>query len=165
MELTKKDIEKIQEEIRNRKEVIGPEIRERLATARAQGDLSENFEYSAAKRENNKNNARIRYLEKLVETATVLEDKAFTGVVDLNTEVTIHIPSMERDATFRFVSSIRGNSLENRISPDSPVGKALFGHKKGDTVTVVVNPERSYDATITDVREITDDGTDELALF
>lgn len=153
-ELTKNDIKKMEEEIEHRIHVVRKEALEDVKTARAHGDLSENFEYHAAKREKNKNESRIRYLERMLKTAVVVENGAEDGKIGLNYSVTVAFDDGEEE-TYRIVTSIRGNSLANRISMESPLGKALLGHKAGDKVEVHVNPETSYFLTILNV-----DGSD-----
>jgi transcription elongation factor GreA len=165
MKLTRADIKKIQEEIDYRNSELRPKLLEDLRTARAQGDLSENFEYVMAKRANNKNLSRIRYLENMVRTAQVVEENAAEDVADLNREVTVWFPEDEMEETYKLVSSIRGDSTKNRISVESPLGKALRGHKAGDTVTVRVDSAYSYTCEIRTVRAVEDDGTDELRSY
>ena len=160
MKLTKADIKKIEEEIEYRKTVLGPELRQNLKVARAQGDLSENFEYTMAKRVNNQNNSRVRYLENIIRNATVIEDDAAADEIGLNKSVTVYIPEDDEEETYKIVSSIRGDSLSGRISPDSPLGKALMHHKAGDKVTVRVNDTYSYEVEIRKVEAIADDGSD-----
>ena len=82
--LTKKDVEKIQQEIDHRKLVVRPEAIEAVKEARAQGDLSENFEYYAAKRDKNQNESRIRYLERMLKTAVIVEDHTASDEIGLN---------------------------------------------------------------------------------
>ena len=148
--LTKKDIEKIEAEIEHRKLVLRKELIEAVKEARAHGDLSENFEYHAAKREKNKNESRIRYLERMLKTAVIVENQSQSGEIGLNHSVTVTFEDGEEE-TYRIVTSIRGNSLANRVSIESPLGKALLGHKTGDKVKVQVNPENSYFLTIRSV--------------
>ena len=163
MNLTRKDIEDLKEEIEFRKNER-PKILEELKEARAQGDLSENFEYTMAKRANNQNNSRVRYLENIIRTATIITDTTGDDEVGLNKEVTVHSDD-DGDETYKIVSSIRGNSMEHRISPESPLGKALMHRKVGETVTVVVNDTFSYDVTIRSIKPIEDDGTDGLRQY
>ena len=165
MKLTKEDIAKIQEEIDFRKGAHRTELLENLKTARAQGDLSENFEYTMAKRANNQNNSRVAYLERMIRNAEIIEDKAADDVVGLNKEVTIYIPEDDETEVYKIVSSIRGDSTKGRISTDSPLGKALAGHKAGDTVTVRVNDVYSYEAEIKKVVPVVDDGSDEIRQY
>ena len=131
-ELTKQDIAKIQEEIDHRKLVVRHEALEALKEARAQGDLSENFEYYAAKRDKNKNESRIRYLERMIKTAKVIEDDSAEDEVGLFNTVTIYIEDDDEEETYKLVTTVRGNSMQGRISIDSPLGKAILGHKVGD---------------------------------
>ena len=136
--LTKKDVERIEEEIMHRKLVVRKEALEAVKEARAQGDLSENFEYTAAKKEKNRNESRIRYLERMLKNATVISEESADDCVGLNDTVILYFEDDEEDETYRLVTSIRGNSLEGRISIDSPLGKAISGHRIGDRVLVPV---------------------------
>ena len=165
MKLTRTDIRKIQEEIDYRNSELRPKLLEDLRAARAQGDLSENFEYVMAKRANNRNLSRIRYLENMIRTAQIVEASAPEDVAGLNREVTVWIPEDEEEETYKLVSSIRGDSMKNRISLESPLGRALRGHRAGDTVTVRVNDSYSYTLVIRKVSAVVDDGTDELRSY
>lgn len=162
--LTKKDVEKIQAEIDHRKLVLRPQILESLQEARAQGDLSENFEYYAAKRENGSNNSRIRYLERMLKNAVIVEDTSGADEVGLNKTVTVYIEEDDACETYKIVTSIRGNSVKNLISIESPLGKALLRHHVGDTVTVPVNENYSYDVVIREIRD-TDEEEDTIRAF
>ncbi|MBQ1930748.1 MAG: transcription elongation factor GreA [Lachnospiraceae bacterium] len=164
-ELTKQDIAKIQEEIDHRKLVVRHEALEALKEARAQGDLSENFEYYAAKRDKNKNESRIRYLEKMIRTAKVIEDDSAEDEVGLFNTVTIYIEDDDEEETYKLVTTVRGNSMQGRISIDSPLGKAILGHKVGDRVYVKVNDRVGYYCEIRHIEKTVDDGSDELRGF
>lgn len=142
--MTAKDIEKIEQEIEHRKLVIRKEAIEAVKEARAQGDLSENFEYYAAKRYKNQNESRIRYLERMLKTATVVDDTSKDDEVGMNDVVEVEFEEDGEIEKYKLVTSIRGNSLENRISIESPIGMALKGHKVGDRVSVKVNDNYSY---------------------
>ena len=131
-QLTKKDIEKIQEEIDYRKLVVRKEAIEAVKEARAQGDLSENFEYYAAKKDKNRNESRIRYLENMIKNARVVSDQSREDEVGLNDTVTLYFEDDEEEDVYRLVTSIRGNSLENKISIESPLGKAIRGCRVGE---------------------------------
>jgi transcription elongation factor GreA len=146
--LTPKDIEKIEQEIEHRKLVIRKEAIEAVKEARAQGDLSENFEYYAAKRYKNQNESRIRYLERMLRTAIVVEDASNDNEVGMNDVVEVLFEEDGETERYKLVTSIRGNSLENRVSIESPIGKALKGHKVGDRVSVKVNDNYSYTLVI-----------------
>ena len=165
MKLTRADIKKIQEEIDYRNSELRPKLLNDLRTARAQGDLSENFEYVMAKRANNRNLSRIRYLENMIRTAQVIEENAPEDVADLNREVTVWFPEDEMEETYKLVSSIRGDSMKNRISVESPLGRALRGHKTGETVTVRVSEDYSYICEIRSITAVADDGSDELRSY
>ena len=164
-ELTKSDIEKMEAEIERRKLVLRKELIEAVKEARAQGDLSENFEYYAAKREKNQNESRIRYLERMIKTARVISDDSADDEVGINNTVTIYIPEDDEEETYRIITTIRGNSLKGLISIDSPLGKALIGHKIGQTVTVQVNDNYSYDVEIRKIDKSTDDSEDTIRRF
>ena len=142
--LTKKDVEKIEQEIEYRRLQVRKEAIDAVKEARAQGDLSENFEYYAAKRYKNQNESRINYLERMLKNATVISDESKDNEVGLNDIVEVYFEEDDETEKYKLVTSIRGNSLENRISIDSPIGKALRGHKAGDRVQVKVNDEYSY---------------------
>lgn len=164
-ELTKHDIEKIEKEIEYRKLVLRKELIEAVKEARAQGDLSENFEYYAAKREKNLNESRIRYLEKTIKTAIIISDDSKEDEVGINNTVTIWIPEDEVEETYRIITTIRGNSLKGLISIDSPLGKALMGHKVGDKVFVQVSDDYGYEIEIRNIDKSTDDSKDEIRKF
>ena len=164
-ELTKQDIAKIQEEIDHRKLVVRHEALEALKEARAQGDLSENFEYYAAKRDKNKNESRIRYLERMIKTAKVIEDDSAEDEVGLFNTVTIYIEDDDEEETYKLVTTVSGNSMQGRISIDSPLGKAILGHKVGDRVYVKVNDRVGYYCEIRHIEKTVDDGSDELRGF
>ena len=163
--LTKKDVERIEEEIMHRKLVVRKEALEAVKEARAQGDLSENFEYTAAKKEKNRNESRIRYLERMLKNATVISEDSADDCVGLNDTVTLYFEDDEEDETYRLVTSIRGNSLEGRISIDSPLGKAISGHRIGDRVLVPVEGRGGYYVTIKVIDKTGDDGSDQLRSY
>lgn len=143
-QLTEKDIKKIEEEIEHRKLVVRKQLIEEVKEARAHGDLSENFEYHAAKREKNKNEGRIRYLERMLKTANVITDNSDEDEVGLNNMVTVYFEDDDETETYKIVTSIRGNSLKNYISIESPIGKAILGAKVGERVLVKINENAGY---------------------
>ena len=147
-ELTKQDIEKMQEEIDYRKITVRQELLEHVKTARAHGDLSENFEYKAAKKEKNANESRIRFLERMIKTAVIISDETPDDQIGMNKEVTVEFCDDHSEETYSIVSTMRENSLKGLISIESPVGKALMGHKVGAPVSVVVNDKVRYDVIV-----------------
>lgn len=163
--LTRKDVEKIQAEIDHRKLVLRPQILDAVREARAQGDLSENFEYYAARRENGTNNSRIRYLERMLKNSVIVEDHSGSDEVGLNKTVTVYIEEDDECETYKIVTSIRGNSMKNLISIESPLGKALLHHQVGDTVTIPVNDDYSYDVIIREIKDTSDDEDDNIRAF
>lgn len=142
--LTERDVQKIQQEIEHRKLVVRKEAIEAVKEARAQGDLSENFEYYAAKRHKNQNESRIRYLERMLKTADIVTDTSREDEVGMDDIVEVEFEEDGEIEKYKLVTSIRGNSMENRVSIESPVGRALKGHKVGDRVQVKVNETMSY---------------------
>ena len=160
--LTKSDIEKMEAEIEHRKVVVRHELLEHVKTARAQGDLSENFEYYAAKKEKNKNESRIRYLERMIRTANVVDDSSADDEVGINNTVTVEFIEDKETETYRIVTTVRVDTFKNMISIDSPLGKALMGHKVGDIVNVKVNENVNYDVKIINIDNTTDDSKDEI---
>lgn len=151
--LTISDVKKIQEEIEHRKLVIRKEALESVKEARAHGDLSENFEYKAAKQYKNRNESRIRYLEKMLKNAEIIEDNYRDDQVGLNSLVEVYIPEDEELETYKIVTSVRGNSLKNCISIESPLGRALLGHRAGDVIHVLVNENYCYDVEIRSIKK------------
>ena len=147
-ELTGKDIEDMEAEIENRKIVIRKELLEHVKEARAQGDLSENFEYYAAKKAKNQNESRIRFLERMIRTANVIEDNTTDDQVGMNKTVTVRVEEDQSTEIYKIVTTMRGNSLKGLISIESPLGKKLLGHRAGDIVTIKVSDDYSYDVTI-----------------
>lgn len=160
--LTKSDIEKMEAEIEHRKVVVRHELLEHVKTARAQGDLSENFEYYAAKKEKNKNESRIRYLERMIRTANVVDDSSADDEVGINNTVTVEFIEDKETEAYRIVTTVRVDTFKNMISIDSPLGKALMGHKVGDIVNVKVNENVNYDVKIINIDNTTDDSQDEI---
>lgn len=159
MKLTNSDIEKIKEEIEHRKLVVRPKAIEAVKEARAQGDLSENFEYHAAKKDKNKNESRIRYLEKILKTATVISDESKDDEIGLNKTVEIYFEEDDETEKFKIVSTMRGDSVKGRISNESPIGKALMKHKVGDRVEIKVNDNYSYYVVVKSIENTGDTDT------
>ena len=158
--LTERDVQKIQQEIEHRKLVVRKEAIEAVKEARAQGDLSENFEYYAAKRHKNQNESRIRYLERMLKTADIVTDTSREDEVGMDDIVEVEFEEVGEIEKYKLVTSIRGNSMENRVSIESPVGRALKGHKVGDRVQVKVNETMSYYLKIRSIDKTGDEGED-----
>ena len=156
--LTKRDVEKIEQEIEHRKLVVRKEAIEAVKEARAQGDLSENFEYYAAKRHKNQNESRIRYLERMLKTAVIVTDASKEDEVGMDDIVEVDFEEDGEIEKYKLVTSIRGNSMENRISIESPIGKALKGRKTGDRVKVQVSEDISYYLIIRSIDKTGEEG-------
>ena len=164
-QLTEKDVKRIEEEIEYRTLVVRKEALEAVKEARAHGDLSENFEYHAAKRDKNQNESRIRYLERMLKTSEVVSEESKDDEVGLNNTVKLYFEEDDTEETYKLVTSVRGNSLKNYISTESPIGQAILGHKVGDTVRIKVNDSYSYDVVIRSIENTEDDGSDRLRSF
>lgn len=149
--LTQADIDKIQEEIDYRRLTLRPELLAKVKEARAQGDLSENFEYHAAKSEKNRNDSRIRYLERMLKTADVITDHFADDQAGINRRVEISFDGEDETQIFKLVTPIRGQSLEGRISIESPLGRALLGKRPGDRAQVMTPDGGSYCVQIVSV--------------
>ena len=157
-ELTKKDIELMRQELEYRRGVLRPKLIEDVKTARAFGDLSENFEYKAAKRDKNRNDSRCRYLENMIKTAVIISEGSKDGVVGLYDKVTFYVEEDDEEVTCQIVTTMRQNALKNRVSKESPVGRAVLGRRVGDRVTVEVNERYSYDIVIRAIEPGEDNG-------
>lgn len=165
MKLTQSDVDKIKEEIEHRKLVVRKEANEAVKEARAQGDLSENFEYYAAKKDKNKNEGRIRYLERILKTATIISDQSEDDEVGLNNTVKIYFEEDDEEETFKIVSTMRGDSVKGRISNESPIGAAIMGHKVGDRVEIKVNDSYSYYVVIKEIVNTGEEETDTIRTY
>ena len=164
-ELTAEDIKKMEEEIEYRKLVVRKQALEAVKEARAHGDLSENFEYHAAKKDKNQNESRIRYLEKMIKTAKIISTDSAEDEVGINNTVTVYFIDDDEEDTYRIVTTVRSNSQKNLVSNESPIGKALLGHKVGDKVEVRVNDNYSYELEIRKIEKTTDEGNDKIRSF
>ena len=158
-ELTQKDIQLMREELDYRRIQLRPQLLEEVKTARAFGDLSENFEYKAAKRDKNRNESRIRYLENMIKTAVVVTGEAAADKVGLFDTVTVWVEENEEEQVYQLVTTVRQDALKNRISKESPFGKAVLGKKVGDRLYVPVNDNYGYYVVIRAIQKGEDDGS------
>lgn len=163
--LTKSDVKKIKEEIEHRKLVVRKEAIEAVKEARAHGDLSENFEYHAAKKDKNQNESRIRYLERMLKNAIIIDDSSKADEVGINNTVELYIEEDDEIETYRLVTSIRGSSLNGLISIESPMGKAIIGHKVNDRVYIKVNEDYGYYAVIKKILNTENDEEDHIRSY
>lgn len=164
-ELTEVDIQKMQEEIDHRVRVLRPQLIEEVQTARAFGDLSENYEYKCAKQAKNRNESRIRYLERMIRTAKVIQVDSKDGAVGLFDKVTIFNEMVKKEMTLQIVTTLRQDALKGLISKESPVGKALMGHRVGDRVQVEASPELKYFVEIRAIEKGKDDDSLEISSY
>lgn len=163
-ELTKVDIEKMQAEVEYRRNELRPKLIEEVKIARGFGDLSENFEYKAAKREKNRNDSRIRYLQNMIKTAVVIERNDEADGVALFDKVTFQDEDGDEE-TIQLVTTLRQDALKGLISKESPVGKALMGKRVGDTVRIQVNENYAYDVTILSIEKTGEDPDIPISTF
>ena len=164
-ELTRKDIELMRQELEHRRQVLRPRLIQAVKEARAFGDLSENFEYKAAKQEKNRNDSRCRYLENMIRTAVVVEEKSAEGTVGLYDKVTLYVEEDGEEITCQIVTTVRQDALNGLVSKESPVGKAVLGRRLGERVTVQVNDSYAYDVVIRAIEPGEDDGGAPLVRF
>ena len=163
--LTENDIKKMQEEIDHRKLVVRKEALEAVKEARAHGDLSENFEYHAAKKDKNQNESRIRYLEKMIRTAQIVPDNSKEDEVGLYNTVDLYFEEDDETETYKLVTTVRGNSMKGLITPDSPLGRAIMGRKAGDRVYVKISDKAGYYVVVKRLENTKDDGSDKLRSY
>ena len=164
-ELTEVDIRKMQEEMDYRIRELRPQLIEEVQTARAFGDLSENYEYKCAKQAKNRNDSRIRYLERMIRTAKVMKVQEQADAVGLFDTVTIYNEMLKKEMTVRIVTTLRQDALKGLISKESPVGQALMGHRVGDRVQVAVSPELKYTVEIRSIEKGTDDESLDISSY
>ncbi|MBQ8216537.1 MAG: GreA/GreB family elongation factor [Oscillospiraceae bacterium] len=164
-ELTKKDIAKMQEELDYRRLELMPQLIEEVKRCRAFGDLSENFEYKAAKQAQNKNRSRIRYLEGMIKTARIIDDRSAADQVGLFDRVEIYIPEDDEVQTIQVVTTVRCDPRQGLISKESPFGQQVLGKRVGDSFTVPVSDTYSYEAVVRAIEKAEDDGSAPLMQF
>ena len=164
-ELTEIDIKKMKEEIDYRIRVLRPQLIADVQTARAFGDLSENFEYKCAKQEKNRNESRIRYLERMIQTAKVISAGSQEDVVGLFDTVVVFNEKLQKEMTLRLVTALRADTRKGLISKESPVGQALLGRKAGETVRVKVSDSMQYDMVIRSIEKGEDDASIPISSF
>ena len=164
-ELTQVDIDKMKEELEHRRLVLRPQLIEEVKVARSFGDLSENFEYKCAKQEKNRNDARIRYLQRMIKTARVIDAAPSGEGIGLFDKVTFWIEEDEEEETIQLVTTLRQDALKGLISKESPVGKALWGHKEGDRVLIEASPTYSYYVQIRSVEHTGEDPDIPISTF
>ena len=138
---------------------------EAVKEARAHGDLSENFEYHAAKKDKNKNESRIRYLERMLKTAVIVDDTSREDEVGINNTVELYCEDDDEIETYRLVTSVRGSSINGLISIESPIGKAILGHRVNDRVYVKVNEDYGYYVVIRSIVNTQNDEEDKIRSF
>ena len=164
-ELTQVDINKMKEELQHRIHVLRPQLIEEVKVARGFGDLSENFEYTAAKREKNRNDSRIRYLENMIKTAVVIEGPTGGEGIELFDRVTLYLEEDEEEEVIQLVTTLRQDALKGLISKESPVGRALMGKKVGDRVRIEASESYHYYVQIRAVEKAEEDPDIPISTF
>ena len=164
-ELTQQDIKMMRKELDYRRLTLRPKLLEAVKEARSFGDLSENFEYKAAKQEKNQNERRIRFLENMIKTAVVVSDQSGEDQVGLYDKVTVYMEDDNETEVLQIVTTMRQDVLRGLISRESPVGRSLLGHRVGDRVHIQVNESYGYDAVIKAIEKGEDDGEVPLNRF
>ena len=164
-ELTQKDIRLMREELDYRRNQLRPKLLEAVKEARGFGDLSENFEYKAAKQEKNRNESRIRFLENMIRTAVVISDRADADTVGLYDRVTVYLEDEGDEETYQVVTTMRQDALHGLISKESPLGKALLGRRVGERFHIQVNDRYGYDAVVRAIQKGQDDGSVPISSF
>lgn len=164
-ELTQVDIDKMKDELEYRIGVVRPKILEEVKFTRSFGDLSENAEYHAAKRERGRNESRIRYLRNMIKTAKIINPESKADEVGLFDTVEYYVEEDGCLESVRIVTSLRQNSLERLISRESPLGHAIMGKRVGDRVCVKVSDEYSYFIVIKGITKGGDDASLEIRKF
>lgn len=163
--ITENDIRKMKEEIAHRKLVVRKEALEAVKEARAHGDLSENFEYHAAKKDKNQNESRIRYLEGMIKTAQIINEDSKEDEIGLYNTVDLYFEDDDEVETYKLVTTVRGNSIKGLISSESPLGRAVMGHKVGDRVFVKISDKAGYYVVVKRLDNTKDDGSDQLRSY
>ena len=158
-ELTAQDIAMMQKELDEKRLVELPAAIEEVKRTRAFGDLSENYEYKAAKQAQNACKKRIRYLERMIKSATVIDDMAEEDQVGLFDLVELYLEEDDDTETVQVVTTVRCDPRQGRISKESPMGKVLLGKRLGDRFEVKVNDSYSYWAEIRSITKSEDDGS------
>ena len=164
-ELTKVDIEKLKKELEYRIGTVRPKILEEVKFTRSFGDLSENAEYHAAKRERGKNESRIRYLRNMIKTAVVIDAESRQDEIGLFDTVTYYVEEDDCEETVRIVTTLRQNSMKGLISKESPIGNAILGKHLGDRIYVKVFDDYGYYIVIRKIEKGEDDSSLEIRKF
>jgi len=164
-ELTEIDIRKMQEEIDYRMRVVRPKCIEDLQTARGFGDLSENYEYKAAKQELRRCDSRLRYLRRMISTAKVISVKEQAGVVQLFDRVTLLYEEDGETETIQLMTTLRQDAVAGVISKESPLGRAVLGRREGDRCEVRVSDDYSYFVRIQSIQKGADDDSLPISSF
>lgn len=158
-ELTKNDISLMQSELDERRIKTRPHLLIAVKEARAFGDLSENFEYKAAKQEKNQNEGRIRFLERMIASAVVVTEQTAEDAVGLYDKVSVYLEDEGVTETYQIVTTMRQNILEGLVSRESPIGKAMLGRKIGERFYIPVSESYGYYGQVKAVEKQADDGS------
>ena len=158
-ELTEVDIKKMKEELKERSNILRPQLSDDVKEARSLGDLSENAEYRSAKRAFCRNESRIRYLEKMLRTAKVISIDSAPDEVGLFDRITIYYEDTGEEEELTLSTMTRLDLQKGVNCKDSAFGKAVIGKKVGDRVFIKVNEDYSYYVVIKNIVKGHDDET------
>ena len=164
-ELTQVDIQKMKEELEYRLTKVRPAILEEVKFARSHGDLSENAEYHAAKRERGKNESRIRFIRNMIKTAIIIDTRSDDDTVGIFDTVTYYVEEDDCEEQVKIVTTLRRDPERRIISKESPLGNALMGKKVGDRVSVNIDNGYSYYIVIRNIEKGEDDTSLEIRKF
>ena len=149
-EMTQKGYDEAKKHLQYLQTVKRQEIVERISEARSHGDLSENAEYDAARNEQAANEGEIAELDYKIKNAVIITVSSDTSFVHIGSKVTVYDEDMDEEEVYEITGSTESNAIENKISNNSPVGKALLGHKVGDRVKILA-PNGEYILTIMEI--------------
>ena len=157
--------DELEQELNYLKTTRSDEVAEQIKIARGFGDLSENFEYKCAKQEKNRNDSRIRYLQRMIKTAKVIEERSEADTAGLYDTVEIYMENTGKSRKITLVTTLRQDALKGLISKESPVGRAVMGAKVGDRVHVDMGGGKGYYVRIDGIEKGKDDGSIPIGSF
>lgn len=147
-ELTQAGLDQLKDELKELVEVKRKENLEAIKEARAQGDLSENADYDAARNEQARIEARIAEIKEIIKNVKIIKTNDDSSVVNIGKEVVLYFVDKDKEATYQLVGTIEANPKNGKISIDSPLGKAIRNKEEGDTVTVKSETGKSFNVVI-----------------
>lgn len=150
-ELTKEGVEKLRAELEELKDVKRPEVVRQLQEARAQGDLSENADYDAAREAQAQTEGRIKEIENILDNYKIIRVTSNDDKVNIGKTIKIKFIERKKEATYKLVGTIEANPAQNLISIESPVGKSVLGTSVGDTVSVRLENGNTFHVEVLEI--------------